>query len=179
MSSTGPLVSKPIKVGIIGLSSRGWASAILAPTILNHPSYELVALSTTNPTSAAEAAKKYSTESGKVVRGYHSAADLANDPEIDMIIVSVKPPFHKDAAIPALQSGKGMFFIEWPAGLNTEETKTFARLAKENNVRSMVGLQTQHSVFIRKVKEIIESGQIGEIKATNFVSTTICVLEGR
>jgi predicted dehydrogenase len=143
--------SKPINVGFIGLSVSGWADGILGPTLIKNPSYKLVALSTTSPTSAEAAAKKYSSLTNSTVKPYHGpSSQIANDPEVDLVAVSVKSPYHKEVAIPVLEAAKGLF-IEWPAGRNTEETRELARLAKEKGVRNIVGLQGRYSRVVTKV----------------------------
>jgi predicted dehydrogenase len=141
----------PIKVGFIGLSVSGWADGILGPTLVKNPSYKLVALSTTSPTSAEAAAEKYSSLANTPVKPYHGpSSQIANDPEVDLVAVSVKTPYHKEVATPVLEAGKDLF-IEWPAGRTTEETREFARLAKEKGVRSIVGLQGRYSRVVKKV----------------------------
>ena len=42
-------------------------------------------------------------------------------------------------------------------------------IAKSKGVRTMVGLQAWQSPFVSKVKEIVESGQIGKALSTTFI----------
>jgi predicted dehydrogenase len=145
------MTSTPIKVGFIGLSTSGWADSILGPTLVKNTDYKLVALSTTSPTSAETAAKKYSSLSSGTVKAYHGSSDqISNDPEVDLVAVSVKTPYHKEVATTVLQAGKDLF-IEWPAGRNTEETRELARLAQEKGIRNVVGLQGRYSRVVKKV----------------------------
>ncbi|KAG7443996.1 NAD-binding Rossmann fold oxidoreductase [Guyanagaster necrorhizus] len=159
----------PIKVGFVGLSKQGWASILLAPTLLKNGKYSLTAVSTSSPESSQASAEKQSEEAGHPVTPYYgSTSKIAADPNVDFVAVSVRSPNHYDALIPVLDAGKD-FFIEWPAGRNTKETLEFAEKAHAKGLRSMVGLQGRHSAVVKKVKEIIDSGRIGNILSTSLV----------
>ncbi|KAI0731486.1 hypothetical protein C8Q72DRAFT_970444, partial [Fomitopsis betulina] len=78
---------------------------------------------------------------------------IAADPEL--LAVVVKAPQHK-AAMPIIEAGKDLY-IEWPVGVETAE---IAEAAKKQ------GIRTRHSA---KIKEILESGQIGRVLSSPFV----------
>ena len=85
-----------IGVGIIGLSADHMAWATLAhvnplkaPDLSNH--YTLTAVGTSSPESAKAAAKSHGIP---VEKAYSKPEDLANDPDVDMVVVSVKVPSH-------------------------------------------------------------------------------------
>ncbi|THG98116.1 hypothetical protein EW026_g4012 [Hermanssonia centrifuga] len=145
----------PIRIGFIGLSSRGWASTNLVPQLF-HPllssSYSLTALSTSSEASAASAAAKYSELAGHPVKGYHGEqgfVDIANDPNVDMVAVSIKVPDHLKAVTLLL--------------------KQIAEAAKRKGVRVLVGAQATHGVYLNKVKELIDSGKIGRVLSTSVI----------
>ena len=148
-------VMSPIKVGFVGLSSSGWASIALAPGLLQHPSlYKLTAVSTTSPASASESAKKYSEVVGHPVKPFFGdTSKIANDPDVDLVVVSVKAPAHRDALLPAIEAGKNVF-VEWPGGLGLEGSSEIAEAARKKGVRTMIGLQGPHSPVVKKVRYI-------------------------
>ncbi|KAI0810942.1 hypothetical protein BC629DRAFT_1477586, partial [Irpex lacteus] len=92
---------------------------------------------------------------------------MARDPEVDMVVVSVKVPDHYAAVMPAVEAGK-MIFVEWAPGRNLDETVRIAEAAKAKGMRSMVGTQGIHAAYVRKVKEIIDSGKIGKVLSTTL-----------
>jgi predicted dehydrogenase len=141
----------PIKVGFVGLSSTGWASIALAPSLLLSSSFDLTAVSTTSAVSAAASAKKYSELVGHPVKAYHGdASQIAADPDVDLVVVSIKAPYHKAALLPAIEAGKNVF-VEWPAGIGLQESSEIADAARLKGVKTMVGLQGRHSPVARKV----------------------------
>ncbi|KAF9567150.1 NAD-binding Rossmann fold oxidoreductase [Agrocybe pediades] len=163
----------PIKVGFVGLSDKGWAATALAPSLL-HPrlqgAYDLVAVSTTSEASAQASAEKYSKDFGHPIKTYYGdSAKIASDPEVNLVAISVKAPYHKQVVLPVIEAKKD-FFLEWPAGVTTEDTKAIAEAARKQGVRSIIGLQGRHSVAVTKVKELIASGAIGAVKSTNVLA---------
>lgn len=143
----------PIKLGIIGLSTSAssWIGAAHIVPLLNHPNlsgkYTLTALATSTPTSAAAAAEKWGLPSEKA---YSSAADIATDPDVDLVVVGVKVPMHKELTLPALKAGKDVF-VEWPLAKGAEEAQELVDAAKEGGGRTIVGLQARCSPAILKV----------------------------
>ncbi|KZT66085.1 oxidoreductase [Daedalea quercina L-15889] len=161
-----------IRLGFVGLSSQGWASQMLAPSLLQAPlnsAYTLAAVSTSNANSAAASAEEYSELTRHSVKPYHgSTAGIAADPELDFIAVAVKTPEHKTAVLPIIEAGKN-FFIEWPAGKSLQETTEIADAARKKGLKTMVGTQCRQSRAIQKIKSIVESGDIGRVLSTTFV----------
>lgn len=81
-----------IRLGIIGLSADQMAWATMAhvaplksPTLSKD--YTVVALATSSTESAKKAAKSHGIPEDKA---YSSSEAIANDPDVDMVVVSVK-----------------------------------------------------------------------------------------
>jgi len=165
--------SKPLRVGFVGLSTQGWASNALAPGLLA-PSlkdkYTLTAVSTTSEESAKATAKKYTEELGHPVKAFFGdSSKIASDPDVDLVVVSVKTPHHKSALTPVIEAGKP-FFIEWPAGNKLAESKELAEAAGRKGLKGIVGLQGRQGLVINKVKEILSSGKIGAIRSSQLIA---------
>ena len=150
------LVSKPIGLGFVGLSAKGWASRSLAPPLFQAPlneQYKLVAVSTSRTASAEESAKVHSEKTGHAVKGYHGSTEaIAADPDVQFVAVSVKAPEHAAAIRPVLAAKKDVF-SEWPLARNLDEAKELAALAKEAGVRTLIGTQAWQSPLVNKVRE--------------------------
>ena len=70
---------------------------------------------------------------------------------MDLVVVSVKLPLHRDVALPALRAGKDVF-VEWPLAIG-DEIEELLLAAKEGGGRTVVGLQARCSPVILKVNE--------------------------
>ncbi len=79
-------------LGIIGLSAdkSAWATAAHVGPLRASPlseKYTITALATSSPESAQKAAEAHGVPKDKA---YSSAEDIANDPDVDMVVVSVR-----------------------------------------------------------------------------------------
>ncbi|KAL9128404.1 MAG: hypothetical protein Q9175_007533, partial [Cornicularia normoerica] len=140
-----------INLGIIGLSASptAWATRahvapLKSPALSLH--YNIIALATSSPTSAKAAAGAHKIDPAKA---YSSPEEIANDKDVDMAVVSVKVPLHKQLALPALHAKKDIF-VEWPLAANTAQAIELAELAKKQGVRNIVGLQGLQAPVIQK-----------------------------
>lgn len=98
---------------------------------------------------------------------YSDPAALASDPNVDIVAVSVNVPQHYDLIRPALEAGKDVF-SEWPLARNLQEAEELVLLAKEKDVRTMVGLQARQNPSIIKARELVASGKLGKILGTTM-----------
>ncbi|KAK1238956.1 hypothetical protein MKX08_006017 [Trichoderma sp. CBMAI-0020] len=167
----------PIRVGLIGLSTakaftgRGcWAAVSHLPALLASPEYEIVALAN----SSVESAKRSIAAQGlpESTKAYGSVDDLADDPDVDLIIVSVKVESHYELVKPALLKNKNVF-VEWPMANNTAEIEELAALAKKHNVQTFMGTQGRASPVMQKLKELIASNKIGRVISSSVVACTL------
>jgi len=89
--------------------------------------------------------------------------DLVKDKEIDAIVVATPVHLHHALAKKSLLSGKHTF-IEKPMATSSAECKELVDLAGKNKLTLMVGHTFIYSTPVRRVKEIVDSGEIGEIQ---------------
>jgi predicted dehydrogenase len=99
----------------------------------------------------------------KVSRFYSDAADLINDPEINAIYIATPPGSHAEYAIMAVKAGKPVY-IEKPMALNYKECKKINEAARKYNVPVFVAYYRRALPGFLKVKELIGSGVIGNIR---------------
>lgn len=146
----------PTRVGFIGLSTKGWAASALVDPLFDpllSSAYSLTALCTTSEASALVAAEKYATLAGHPVKAYYGEDGpraIANDPNVDLVAVSVRMPEHYKTVLPAIEAGKDVF-VEWTVGNGYEETLKIAEAAKRKGVRVLVGAQSIQHASLRKV----------------------------
>ncbi|KAH8680641.1 hypothetical protein BX600DRAFT_444842 [Xylariales sp. PMI_506] len=160
-------MSKPIRVGIIGLSAKGgWASVSHLPYLQKSAKYLITAICNSSPESSRAAIEKYGLPAD--TKAYGSPQDLASDPNVDLVLSSVNVADHYDTILPAVKAGKDVY-CEWPLGKNLAEAEELNRIAKENGCRTIVGLQGTQSPYVAKIREIIAAGKIGRVLSTTFV----------
>lgn len=153
----------PIRIGFVGLSKRGWGRTAHLPYLSKTSNYEIAALVNSSIESSKDAIKELGLSPD--TKAYGSVAELAKDPSIDLIVVSVKAPDHYKTLKPAIEAGKNVF-VEWPLGATLQQAEELAQLAKEKGIRSIVGAQGHLEPASRAVKKLIEGGSIGGVVST-------------
>jgi len=90
-------------------------------------------------------------------------SDLLQDKELDAIVVATPVRFHYEMAKAALLAGKHVF-VEKPLARTVAEGEELVALAEQNGLVLMVGHTFLFSPAVRRMKEIIDSGDIGEVQ---------------
>ena len=106
--------------------------------------------------------KKQKIEKFNVPFTDNSNEIFKSDNGIDAVVIATPLETHYELAKQALGSGKHVF-IEKPIASTLTEAKELARLAKENQLIFMVGHVFLFNAGIRYVKQLIDSGELGEI----------------
>ena len=152
-----------IRVGLIGANVQaGWSHRSHIPALLGLPEYELAAVCTAHKKTAEQSAKQFG-----VPQAYHDYRKMVENPDIDLVTVSVRVPFHHEMVMAALNAGKHVF-CEWPLGANLKEAEEMAALARSKGVRTMVGLQARGAPSLLHLRELLAEGYVGEIVSSNM-----------
>ena len=89
--------------------------------------------------------------------------DVLKDPEIDAVVIATPVRFHYEMAKAVLFAGKHVF-IEKPMARTEAEGEELCALAERQGLTIMVGHTFLFSPAVRRMKEIIDSGDIGELQ---------------
>lgn len=102
--------------------------------------------------------------------------ELVADPAVDAVVVATPVSTHFDIALAALRAGKHVL-VEKPL---TESPTKAARLVEEADRRSLV-LMVDHTFIytgaVRKIRELIESGQVGEVYCYDAIRVNLGLLQ--
>jgi predicted dehydrogenase len=151
-------------VGIIGVSPvRGWAATAHIPALRALPNYEIRALSAHSAESARAAGEAFG-----VSEVFSDHEQLVIQPEIDLVVVTVKVSRHRVLVSAALAAGKAVY-CEWPLGRDLDDARAMAALAADQGVRTIVGLQARQAPAIQFVQELLGNGYVGEVLSTTMV----------
>lgn len=88
---------------------------------------------------------------------------ILQDPEIDGVVIATPASEHYQVAKQALTSGKHVF-VEKPITLDIKQAADLVALAKKINKQIMVGHLLLYHPATRKLKELIDQGELGEIR---------------
>jgi len=158
------------EIALVGLGR--WGSIILNTLIKKYPDFIIYCVARSN---YEDWKRKNLPENVKVVRA-EEFKKILNNPSIGEIIVSTQADTHYDLVKQSLLSNKNVF-VEKPFTLDFEEAKELAGLAKKLNKILVIGYEFMFDPRIKKLKEIIESGFVGNVE--NIELNMLNPLDGR
>ena len=164
------MAANPLRVGMIGAGGR-WGPRAHVPALTGLAEAQLFAVCTAHADTAQAAADKFG-----VKRAYGSDTALHADKEVEAALVAVRVPAHYALTKTALEAGKHVY-CEWPLGATTQEAEELAALAKQKNLRTMVGLQRRASPAFLYMRELIEQGYVGQVLSVNMTQMGSGVLQ--
>ena len=91
---------------------------------------------------------------------------VIQDSQIDAVVIATPVRFHFEMAKQCLEAGKHAF-IEKPMARSSQECRDLIQLAEQQNLTLMVGHTFIYSTPVRKIKEIIDAGELGQIQNIN------------
>lgn len=152
-------------VGIIGLSAAGgWAARSHLPALRALDSRFCVnAVAGSSPERSRAAADAF-----EIAHASESAESLAAHPDVDLVVVAVKVPEHRELVEMALNARKAVL-CEWPLAINESEAELLAARAAEIGANNFVGLQGRASAAINALGRLLHDGIIGDVLSSNII----------
>ncbi len=156
-----------LRIGIIGVSRRGRMPIDYLPR-------ELAVLN-----GIAEIDPEIRRGFEREFPGVFTTADyreLLGRADIDAVFVMVRDFLHEEMAVAALEAGKTVF-LEKPMAISLESCDRILETAYRTGSKLFIGHNMRYMPFVRKMKEIIDSGIIGEIEAVwvrHFINYGSC-----
>lgn len=154
-----------IRLGIIGVGNMG--SGHCANILRGEcPEVELTAVADRNETRREWARETLPADTEIFTEG----SDLITSGKVDAVLIAVPHYQHPILAIEAFEKGLHVM-CEKPAGVFTKAVKEMnAASEKSGKVFGMMFNQRTNCVY-RKMKELVSSGELGEIRRVNWIIT--------
>ncbi|WP_422079485.1 Gfo/Idh/MocA family protein [Ulvibacterium sp.] len=144
---------KTIRVGLLG---AGDVANLHAEAINGLEGSELVGLWNRTPEKGKVKAAQYGCKT------YATADDLLNDPNIDAVFILTNMETHCEYTIKAAKAGKHVL-VEKPAASTIEELERMKKAVAEAGVKCMPVHNYIYETGIRRAKDMIQSGKLGEV----------------
>jgi predicted dehydrogenase len=152
METRQPDPSAPPAVALVGC---GYWGRNIARNL-----YQLGALRLVCDTSAGALAGVRAAHPG--VRTARTVAAALKDPAVHAVAIAAPAVRHYALAKQVLLAGKDVF-VEKPLALELREAEELVELARERRRVLMVGHLLEYHPAIRKLKELVDAGELGEI----------------
>jgi predicted dehydrogenase len=146
--------------GIIGVGNVTELKS--GPAFQKAGNSELVAVMRRDAAKAEDYARRHG-----VKRWYSDAVDLINDPDVNAVYIATPPSSHAMYAIQAMHAGKPVY-VEKPMALNYAECREMVKVSEETGIPLFVAYYRRTLPAFLKVKELIDSGEIGKVLTVNI-----------
>ncbi len=149
----------PVNVAVVGL---GYWGPNLVRNLWETDHAQVAAVCDPNRAVLEPIARRYPS-----VRAIERYEDLLVDPAIDAVALATPVHTHFVMAREALLAGKHVF-VEKPMATTADECRELIALADARSLVLMPGHTFLYSPPVRKVKELLEDGEIGELFFATF-----------
>jgi predicted dehydrogenase len=145
----------PIRWGILG---TGGIAATFTEDLLRLPDHQVAAVGSRTAASAARFAERWG-----IPRAHGSYADLAGDPEVDVVYVATPHSGHHAASRLCLDAGKAVL-CEKAFTMTAAEAEDLVATARAKRLFLMEAMWTRFNPAIVMLRELVADGAIGEVR---------------
>ena len=143
------------KIGVIGVGMR---ALVLINEILARDDFEIVAISDVNQQSLDMINNRYEKNWDE----YLDYKELLKREDIEGVIITSPDYAHEEQAIAAFEAGKHVF-LEKPIAITIDGGKRVIEKRDESGKTLLIGFVLRYNKLYAKMKELIDSGIIGEL----------------
>jgi predicted dehydrogenase len=151
---------KKINWGIIGCGDVTELKS--GPAFNKIKNSSLIAVMRRNADKAKDFAERH-----HVPKWYADADELINDADINAVYIATPPSSHKQYAIAALQAKK-FVYVEKPMTVSVSSAIEMAEAVAKYNGKLVVAHYRREQPFYKKIKELVDQKEIGEIRLANL-----------
>jgi predicted dehydrogenase len=154
-----------VRIGIIGLGNmgRGHAKYLLNGEI---PNGELTAICDVNPAQLQWAKENLDDK----IALFDSMEAMIASGIVDGVLVATPHYDHPSLAIKALEGGMHVL-VEKPAGVYTKQVREMNEAAQKSGKVFGIMYNQRTNPLYQKLRDLIQSGELGELKRTNWIIT--------
>ena len=150
-------MSKRLRMGMAGL---GVASTQILPAVSALPYLQLTAAADFRVDALTKFRKEYDAEV------FTSVEAMCRSPDVDFVYIATPNELHAQHAITAAKHKKHVI-VEKPMALSLEECEAMNDAAEKNGVNLLCGHTHSFDPPIRKIREIVKSGELGKLCMIN------------
>lgn len=152
-----------VRVGVIGC---GYWGPNLIRNFVEIPRSKLIGVADLDEKRLAYIKSRYPDV--RTTRDYQELLAMS----LDAVVVATPPATHFRIAREALQTGLHTF-VEKPLTLNTRDAETLVEDADARDLTLMVGHTFEYNSAVRALKEIVDSGELGDVYYVDAVRVNL------
>lgn len=163
-------MSEKLRIGVIGC---GYWGPNLIRNFVEIPESELVAIVDLQDSQLERMQTRF-PQIQYAIKDYNELFSL----NLDGVVIATPPHTHFALAAECIQKGLGVL-IEKPITLDSDDAEELTRLAKEHDRVLMVGHTFEYNPAVRMLKEMIDSGELGDIYYVDAVRASLGLFQTR
>jgi predicted dehydrogenase len=148
------VIEPAINVAVVGY---GYWGPNVVRNLVERPEFELRGVCERSPEQAARVSARYPN-----LRTWDNFDDVLADPEIDAVSIATPPRTHHALVRQALEAGKHVL-VEKPLATSVADAEELVEIAERRELVLMPGHTFVYSPAVNKVRDLIVSGELGEI----------------
>ena len=141
----------------MGMAGLGVASTQILPVLRQVEHIEIAAAADVRKDALAKFAREYGAAT------FDDVDALCASPDVDFVYVATPNELHAEHVIAAARHRKHAI-VEKPMALSLEQCEAMNRAAEENGTVLLCGHTHSFDPPIRKIREIVESGELGRLR---------------
>jgi phthalate 4,5-cis-dihydrodiol dehydrogenase len=145
-------------VGLVGL---GGGASDMIPAFVQHPHIALTAAADIDDGQLEKFRSEFQGDT------YLSAQALCDNPHVDVVYIATPNQFHVEHALTALERGKHVL-VEKPMTLTLDDADLMIQAATRHGVQLMVNVKHSFDPHIRKIREIVQRGELGRLRMLHY-----------
>ncbi|MDD3154101.1 MAG: Gfo/Idh/MocA family oxidoreductase [Victivallaceae bacterium] len=162
-------MNKTLRLGIIGTCSRGTLG-----DYAHDPEHGAAVVAGADPYDMQRNAfvERYKEKFHSAVKGYADYREMIEKEQLDGVFVTAPDHLHEEMAVFALNH-KVAVYLEKPIAITIEGADRILRAACDSRTPLLLGHNMRYMNFTNQMKDLIDSGVIGEVKAVwcrHFIS---------
>lgn len=157
---------KELKIGVIGVGGRG---SLTLQAHKPEDGFRIVAGADVNPEALTAFQEQLGSDDLLLTDDYRKILERE---DIDAVFITTPDFLHEEQGIAALEAGKAVY-LEKPMAISIEGCDRLLETAYRTGSKLFLGHNMRHFPVINKMKEVIDSGLIGDIQVVwcrHFIS---------
>jgi predicted dehydrogenase len=159
MSMGDGFTARPLRVGIVGMGQRAAIARHVAEAADAAPDLEARVTAVADVTGQGRERARAEYPDATVVEQHADLVGL-----VDAAIVTTPDWTHATIAIDLLRAGVAVY-LEKPLAITVEDADAVLNTAAETGTPLYVGHNFRHAAVVRLMREIVDRGEIGQVKA--------------
>jgi phthalate 4,5-cis-dihydrodiol dehydrogenase len=143
----------PLRVGLVGV---GVGASQLLPALTRNPRIQFTAAADVRPAALEQLAREFGCAT------YPSVEALCEQSDVEAVWVATPNRLHASHVIAAAERGKHVI-VSKPMAITLDEAVAMNRAAEANGVKLLAGHTQSMAPTIRRMAELVRSGELGKL----------------